>query len=248
MEQKPTPTADELARLADIAEVRQENREYFLTKIIEEVLPEAWMLAKPTNSGPRSKALSRAIAAIQAARQAIVDLNHVEGDTFGPPDDEWLQQSRAKDRDVTDTKKAALYMRIDYFHRLEYVLQEFLWNAGEAYDPVPLKPQEPRRGRRSGGIGNRGLQQIAIDLLFYADRAGGNLTVEKNTKRGTLAEALHIIAPYTPPGAIPKELPFSTLQRIKTGYAEKQEEMRRSDQRVHLRIQQEMDEWLRTTK
>ena len=170
MDRKPTPTAAELARLADIAKVRQEHREYFITKITEEVLPEGWLLARPTNRPPRSKALSRAVTAVHAARQAVVDLDHAEGDTFGPPDEEWLQRPEVRDRDITDTKEAALFARIEYFHHLEFVFQDFLCNAGEAYDPVPLKPQAPRRGRRSGDIGNRGLQQIALDLLLRGPR------------------------------------------------------------------------------
>jgi hypothetical protein len=45
--------------------------------------------------------------------------------------------------------------------------------------------------------------------------AGGTLTFNKNDEnKGTLAPALHFLAPYLPPNAIPMRLPLATIARI----------------------------------
>jgi hypothetical protein len=44
--------------------------------------------------------------------------------------------------------------------------------------------------------------------------AGGRLKFNKNSRTGTLVEALALLRPYARPGVIPNELP-STLARIK---------------------------------
>ena len=68
-----------------------------------------------------------------------------------------------------------------------------------------LKPIAP--GRLSG---------FTLSLLWEMRFAGGKLTLDKNLRKGTLADALNLLRPYLPPRFIPKELPFSTLARIKS--------------------------------
>jgi hypothetical protein len=60
--------------------------------------------------------------------------------------------------------------------------------------------------------------QIFVRGLFEAaETSGGRFTVEKNIRQGTVSEAIDIPTPHLPGGFVPKNLPFSTLQRIKSG-------------------------------
>ena len=241
MEPKSIPTNDELVRLADIARVPQENCEKFSIGIVEFVLPHIWDFAKPPTK-PRSKALSRAISAMHAARQAVVDLEYIEGSTFGPSDEEWLENGQpdsfinfgsigkgehrpwksASDTSMSAKQKATL-ARSEYLEHLAWVIEEFLVYAGENLDYRRLQPQEIRRGPRAGRNRNRPLEDLVIDLIYCAETYGGRLTLEKNNGRGTLIDALRVIAPHVPKGMVPPALSGSTLQRIKTEYAKRAE-------------------------
>jgi len=52
-------------------------------------------------------------------------------------------------------------------------------------------------------------------LLWDVRAAGGRLTLDKNSGKGTLPETLELLSPHLPPGFIPRVLPLSTLARMK---------------------------------
>jgi hypothetical protein len=56
---------------------------------------------------------------------------------------------------------------------------------------------------------------FTLRLLLDGRAAGGRLTLDKNSGKGTLPEALRLLSPYLPSGFIPKALPLSTLAQIK---------------------------------
>ena len=44
---------------------------------------------------------------------------------------------------------------------------------------------------------------------------GGELTLDHNSEKGTLVDALHILRPLLPKGVVPNKLPMGTLKKIK---------------------------------
>jgi hypothetical protein len=76
-------------------------------------------------------------------------------------------------------------------------------------------PESPSRGRRSGAVKNWIAQNFVYDLLISTTAAGGALTLEKNIKKGSLINAINILAPYLPDRLSLSRLSTSTLQRIK---------------------------------
>jgi hypothetical protein len=126
---------------------------------------------------------------------------------------------RPRPRDAASEEIAARTRRPWYPSGLsERDLEELFW-------PWPLdvldgseqiQPQAHRRGRPRGRVKNREFQVFVRGLFLAAQRAGGRYTLEKNIREGTVIEAINILAPYLPDGFVPKNLPFSTLQRIKS--------------------------------
>jgi hypothetical protein len=97
----------------------------------------------------------------------------------------------------------------------ERALEELFWPLDVLGDSEQIQPQAHRRGRPRGTVKNRAFQVFVRGLFLAAQRAGGRYTLEKNIQEGTVIEAIDILAPYLPDGFVPKNLPFSTLQRIK---------------------------------
>lgn len=54
-------------------------------------------------------------------------------------------------------------------------------------------------GRPKGTIKHLECRFFVLDLLDVVDAAGGKLQFDKNAKRGTLLDALRLLAPYVPP-------------------------------------------------
>jgi hypothetical protein len=98
----------------------------------------------------------------------------------------------------------------------ERALEEFFWPLDVSADSERIQPQAHRRGRRPGTVKNPAFQSFVRGLFLAAERAGGRYTLEKNIGKGTGIEAIHILVPYLPDGFVPKNLPISTLQRIKS--------------------------------
>jgi hypothetical protein len=84
-----------------------------------------------------------------------------------------------------------------------------------------LHPEKPARARgrpNRGGfgepIGAGSFKQFVLRLLWDIRTVGGELTLDKNRNTGTLLKVLKLLAPYLPPGLVPKRLPLSTLAGI----------------------------------
>jgi hypothetical protein len=73
----------------------------------------------------------------------------------------------------------------------------------------------PARGGFAKPPGEPGsLAQFALRLLWDVRTAGGRLTLDKNSRKGTLIETLELLSPHLPPGFVPKILPVSTLAKM----------------------------------
>ncbi len=73
----------------------------------------------------------------------------------------------------------------------------------------------PARGGFANPPGEPGsLAQFTLRLLWDVRTAGGRLTLDKNSGKGTLIETLELLSPHLPPGFIPKILPLSTLAKM----------------------------------
>ena len=94
-------------------------------------------------------------------------------------------------------------------------LEEIFWPLDVWGRSEQIQPQAHRRGRRRGTIKNPAFQHFVRGLFLAAERAGGRYTLEKNIGKGTVIEAIDILAPYLPRGFVPRNLPFSTMQKIK---------------------------------
>ena len=75
-------------------------------------------------------------------------------------------------------------------------------------------------------------QHFVNTLLASATIAGGRLTLEKNIGKGSLIEAIEILAPYLPDGFVRRPMPVTTLQRLK----DFKQGDRKGDKRVGLSL------------
>ena len=82
--------------------------------------------------------------------------------------------------------------------------------------PNELRGRRRQRGEPPGKLKHPLFQHFVCALLITTRRSGGRFTLEKNIRTGTLIDAIKLLTPYLPEGVVPKRLPSSTLQRLKT--------------------------------
>jgi hypothetical protein len=95
--------------------------------------------------------------------------------------------------------------------------------AGQSLAALAVRQQsKPRRGRgrpASGELRRPGepgsLIRFTLRLLWDVAANGGRLTLDRNSGKGTLVEALNILRLHLPRKFVPRELPVSTLARVK---------------------------------
>ena len=83
--------------------------------------------------------------------------------------------------------------------------------------PPQGKSGPHKRGRRTGDVKDLSFRQFVHYLLVVTEEwCGGNLTLDKNYEKGTLIDAIKLLAPYLPARVVPNILPLQTIQRVKT--------------------------------
>ena len=198
----PTPlTAGEISRLADLAVVPDANRHIFSDLIVRD-LDE--LSVRQRKEGPRSDALKKAVTSLRSARQALEDMTHEEKQYFSPID---------------------AHMDDGWYIQLKLCIEEFLHHAdGGALTSFGLEPvcfpsrgrgSKRSRGRPLGTRINPALESIVCTLTIAAFYAGGEFSVDEKSGGGTLVDALKVLAPHFPKGAIPNVPPLKTLRRAK---------------------------------
>jgi hypothetical protein len=100
------------------------------------------------------------------------------------------------------------------------MIDEFAGCPLEALRLAEWKPKRKSVGRPASSVFSppyhRGsMARFTLRLLWDAKAAGGSLTLDKNTRKGTLVEALNLLRPYLPPDFVPNVLPVTTLARLK---------------------------------
>jgi hypothetical protein len=83
---------------------------------------------------------------------------------------------------------------------------------------VFLKKRQRRVGRPRNNLERfwqDNFRVFVIRLLRHVRAAGGHLTLDKNTRTGTLVDALCLLRPHLPPGTIPNAPSMSVLVRLK---------------------------------
>jgi hypothetical protein len=113
------------------------------------------------------------------------------------------------------------------------VVQEGIDEFLTALEEPKTEPKRPlhsdplrQRGRPAGTVQNSASQDFVHKLLECASLNGGTFT-QKNIRRGTLIEALELLAPYLPKGVDPEKLHPSTLQRIMDAHRKRYGKSRR---------------------
>lgn len=155
-----------------------------------------------------SPALSQAADAARALQAAVCNLsNH---------DREWLQGFACYDVPHVQELLRTL-------PRTTSRLATLLGTAIGRYSPsdhiVPAGPK--KRGRKQGTVNDPAFHRIVDGVLLCVFVAGGELTLDKNFKTGTLIEVLNVLRPYLPKGVIPNVLPLGTIQKIKTAFSKR---------------------------
>jgi hypothetical protein len=107
-----------------------------------------------------------------------------------------------------ELRKAARELIVD----IELGMTQFLACMRE--ESGPARRRAHRRGRRPGTVKNRVFAAFVVKLRREVKAAGGRLGLQKNLEKGTLLEAIDILAPHLPDGFVPQPLSVSTLQRI----------------------------------
>jgi hypothetical protein len=209
-QQPQAAIADDLLKnLAELARVpdRPANRNLFYDSIRHTVRV-AWTRSGEIKDGivVNSGALARAAKAIRTANEALAKLNVNETERL----------TAVFDRCVRSGWFGG-HQGVAGCRRLVWQLADALsFSVGLGLARDPDNPERPNsRGRRKGSIQNLTFQMFVCALLQDAENCGGKFTLQKNISKGTLMSAIELLAPYLPPGVIPKLLSPSTLQRIK---------------------------------
>jgi hypothetical protein len=195
---------EEAFRISDLARVPPSERELFrdcTCGLVEEI----WWRdqeAAPVRPGP---ALMKAAKAARMLHESQLRLDNQDRD--------WL--IRILEREP------AVFRR--QFERLPQTMWQldFIFSTATG---TPMRSDNERpssnRGRKQGSVNNRVFQKLVRDLLLAAFAAEGELTLDKNFKKGTLIDALEILREYLPTGLVPNVLPLGTIQKIKTRFNE----------------------------
>jgi len=201
-------------QIADIARVPIGERGQFLNDVCDIVTDASKQPRRPKSSKP-GQALFKAADAARILHEAVSSLTET--------DREWASRVIANDPGLSQElwlRIAKNPFEIDELNRTVHSLERlFKISIGKSPPLAPgLAVLSDRRGRKGGTVDDIAFQNLVRKLLICVFLAGGTLTLDKNknSKKGTLVEALVFLRSCTPKGLIPKTLPLGTLQTIKT--------------------------------
>jgi hypothetical protein len=82
----------------------------------------------------------------------------------------------------------------------------------------PYRPNEPSKRGPKTERSHLALRELARDLWRIAREHGGDFTIsvdEAGRARGTIIQALRLLAPMLPPGLVPRVIPATTFKRLR---------------------------------
>jgi len=173
---------------------------------ISETVQRVWYLdrrAVSASSRP-GRALHKAAEAARTLNEAICSLNK--------DDREWVERLMAQ----------PLYRELshEFLQTVSRIDDLFSTAIGKS---SPLMPGSAtlrnNKGRRKGAANDPMFEVLIRHILLFTAEAGGELSLDKNYRKGTLINVLNILRPHLPKGVLPNVLPYGTLQRIKTKFS-----------------------------
>jgi hypothetical protein len=202
MPQPPRLPWEEALRISDLAGVPPSEREFFrdcACGIVEDIW---WrdQQAVPARSGP---ALMKVAKAARMLHEAQLELH---------------EQDRAWVNRILEREPAVFGQQLERLPQTTWQL-DFIFSTATGTSMLPDNARPPSgRGRKQGSVSNRVFQKLVRDLLLAALAAEGELTLDKNSRKGTLMDALTILRKHLPTGLVPDVLSPGTIQRIKTRF------------------------------
>jgi hypothetical protein len=200
----PSPAlCDDVARVADLADVPPEKRASFYGLLCGTVHA-VQSRARRTKPGPE---LIEAADAARTLHEALGSLNK--------DDREWIERLLAE---LPEWSDAAISLR--NLPQTVWLLATLFSTAiGNSPPSGPGKAaRHGQRGRRRGTVKNVIYQKFVFELLVSVGVNGGDLSFDKNYRTGTLLDAMKILAPHLPDGVVPDKPPLGILQRLITEY------------------------------
>jgi hypothetical protein len=192
----------EAFRISDLARVPPSERELFrdcTCGLVEEIW---WrdQQAAPARPGP---ALMKVAKATRMLHEAQLELD---------------KQDRARVNRILEREPIVFEQQFERLPQTMWQL-DFIFSTATGTSMRSDNEKPPiSRGRKQGSVNNKAFQKLVRDLLLAAFAAGGELTLDKNFKKGTLIEALGTLRDYLPTGLVPNVLPPGTIQKIKTRF------------------------------
>jgi hypothetical protein len=183
-----------------------------------------WKRDRRAESSEPGEALKRAAQAAQILNQAFgslskSDLGWVENLLNQEPS--WSQERLLGQEPMFQSVLPPFQDRLRELSATLWLIHcLFSAAVGEVPPPLPGTAKLPNKpGRKRGTVDDITFQGFVQDLLTFVAEAGGELTFDKNFKKGTLIEALDVLRPHLPNDVIPYDPPSGTLQRIKTKHS-----------------------------
>jgi hypothetical protein len=205
LQQAPVPD-EVLHHVADLAKVPDEQRDFFADSV-REAIENAWehhglVAAWPT--GTKIKTLE------SVASELYKLLHNLDNQERNFIDRLRHQLGFAFDR----LSGEGGLVRAGYQFALLFSIL-----AGEPRPAFPHQaPRKSQRGRSPGSVKDWIFQDFVFDLLMFAREAGGGLEFNKNRPGTPLVKAIRRLEAHLPADFVPRKLPGSTLQRIKTRF------------------------------
>jgi len=193
----PTLLSPLVSRLAKIAKVPAEHRKEFRDRI-SNAMQNAW---KRDRRSTGQKSGARLVYAADAARTLQKEFFRIKKD-----DRDWIETIR----------QSQMQFGAAEINNIEAAITNLsmIFNAAVGRrSPLP-----PYFEKKTLKIRDQMLREFVFGLLAAVVDADGELTFNKNSETGTLAEALDLLRDHVPPGLVPEPLPAAVIQRLKADF------------------------------
>jgi hypothetical protein len=195
---------NEAMKVAKLAQVPARECERFCDDICWRV-ERVWERDRRAVSSKPGRALLKAAKAARVLNEAIWSLNK--------EDREWVKRITARDPEYQELIRGLLLT-------VSQIDDVFSIAVGKFIPRMPgTVVLRNKRGRIKGGVGDAMFGEFIQQILFFTARAGGEITFDKNYKKGTLIDILNILRPRLPEGVVPNALHYGTIQKIKTKFS-----------------------------
>jgi hypothetical protein len=197
----PTHAALQIAHLARVPRDKESDFCEFISGNVQMV----WHQDRRGVSSKSSQVMAQAAKAARALEDAVRRLNKCDHD--------WIQRILAQEPGPTQERLREFPLTVE-------LLASLLDKSIGSRLPVHslATPRRKKNGRTLGSVNDATFHDFVWYLLLSVELTGGELTLDKNAKKGTLADSLNLLRQHLPKGVVPNALPFGTLQKIKTKF------------------------------